>query len=83
MSSTLIASVEKKYVWAEVRLILERMLSEPKTVEEKAVVDAKLADVAMVLKAARAGADVVVPAGWDDDQQTIWGLLVKVHGLEL
>ena len=67
---------------AETRLLLERMLAGPKTAEEKKAVDAKLADVSLVVQAARAGRDVVVPMGWDEDQQALWAMLKEYHGIE-
>jgi hypothetical protein len=69
-------------VKSEARLILERMLAEPKTADEKKVVEAKLADVSLTLQAVRSGKDVVVPMGWDENQQALWAMLKEYHGLE-
>jgi hypothetical protein len=77
MSSYL--NTDRKVLRAEARLILERVLAEPKTAAEKAVVSAKLADVSLTLAAARAGKAVVVPMGWDDDQRALWSILVDYH----
>ena len=79
MSSYLNAS--PAIIKAEVRLLLERMLAEPKTAAEKASVDAKLADVSLVIRAARGGAAVFVPMGWDDDQKSLYEMLRDFHDL--
>ena len=78
-SNTLKASPEE--VRAETRLLIERMFAGPKTADEKKAVDAKLADVSLVLIEARAGREYIVPMGWDEDQQALWGLLKAYHGV--
>lgn len=81
MSSNISAS--PKDIRAEVCRIISRMLAEPKTADEKKVVEGKLADVSLTLQAARAGKPIVVPMGWDEDQQALWAMLKEYHGVAL
>lgn len=80
MSSNILKA-SPEAIRAETRLLLERIYAGPKTAVEKKAVEGKLADVSLVLIEARAGREYIVPMGWDEDQQALWGLLKTYHGI--